>query len=817
MMQKNSLTLLALIFMLQGLLVAEDNSAARKNTPETQPSVARTSPQDFQEDAKLLAWIRSHENCDEPEKIFKQATEFSRKAPQADDSLFAIRLVLAKADYWNKNSLPGSQEMAAIAVTELGKIHETKTPQQSIEYSMVLAEVHRLCQQYEKASQLLERCLQNYFPAVLKDRRIAPCNMPLSARVLLEKLGGLYLTQAESTLDMKDKEKYYSLAAGCLIRAAAGYYDVEAKMPDTLPSQLILQITACRDALQILGRQLNVPEFLKTSLKESNIGLVRQLVSQQNYLAALKLIEKSEPSVIMLEMKLSCFAGLDRPDDAVKLAEQMAKQNGQDTRVQDALLESAKRLEARNRLPQASVIYYLFAQAAPQHQRAAAAMLKRADYCRSAGQLDGAAEIYEKTAAVFDSHAELSCGCHINAVQCYQQNKEYRNALNCSQKAESISKAAASQKIQAILLVAQNALQLALQNGTSVEERKELGLLAGKKFAVLLEDKKLPTATQIQLLQAAELSAEIAGMLEKAFSYFQSYLVSSGIDEKICSEMAKRIIRLAALQKNSPIIVKTVELSIRKPLPDAISTGIFAIGYLEKLQDAKSVLAVAKVLSSIVGTQSSYLVALSDTLQSPCMDNYRKESNLLLIAMISPRLAELEKEKSPALGKLLFTASMAYSEISDNENALKMLDKLLAMPAVYRSMDAKLLHGDLLVRVGQYEKARKDYQEIIIISQDRTFAIIATEKMAETYRHEKNWKKMLATASYCLPLLDRADTLTLEQKTAMKKCLELICEGYDKLNMPEQLLKMKSLYSKIYPDAPMNSEYNKKPQAATVK
>jgi hypothetical protein len=103
------------------------------------------------------------------------------------------------------------------------------------------------------------------------------------------------------------------------------------------------------------------------------------------------------------------------------------------------------------------------------------------------------------------------------------------------------------------------------------------------------------------------------------------------------------------------------------------------------------------------------------------------------------------------------------------------------------------------------------------MSQDKTMTIRASVKMADTYRHEKNWRKMLATASYCLPLLDQFDSLSQEQKEAMRKCMELICEAYEKLNMPEQMRNTAKLYLKIYPDGPMAERYNKLAKPAIIK
>lgn len=752
----------------------------------------------------ILVWIRKHEDHENPQKLFDQAEKLAND--QQKDKYKKYRLLLTKSEYWQKNNLSGSQELASFVTQKLVQ-DSAQSTETSVEYALLLAEAFKLSQRYEKAAEILEGCLQNFYPGVLKKRNIIPTDIEPPARIIMEQLGEVYLQQAEQSLDLKEKTNWYSMAAGGFIRAASGYYDKQAKQSAGIPSSLLMKITTCRDALFLLGRQLRIPSFLEKQLQTDNEGLIRQLISQHKYKPALKLIERSKSSLSMDRFKLICLMGLNQPRQTMGFSKKLAILHGEDKQLRDLILNAALRFE--NSSPEtSSKLFYLFAKVAPKNKQAPLAMLKRADYCSRHDQLKEAADIYEKIVADYSEQKKMIGNCLLKASQCYYKSGQFTKALDCGIKA-SASIDDGKQKRIADFLSAQSALQMALKDKNGVKEKVAKAQIAEKIFASLVNSSKDKKELLDQIILGAELASEISGMPDKAFGYYQKYIHLPKVSSATCSTMAKRLISLGITQKSPEMIKKVVETYVAKARPDRLSIAFLGLDGILKLNDPQIALGIINKIADDKTIDTSNMMVLVDILHSPAMGSCKKQTDGVLLQLVEPRLAELSKQNSPLADKMYFVCAEAAKNLSENQKALQFLNQLLKKENAYRYLDAKFMRGDLFIAIGKYEKARNDYQEIVIISQDKTLTLKASMKLAETYSKEKNWKRTAATSLLCLPLLQEFDELSKEQKDTLQRSLELACEAYTNLGDSKQFYEIASLYLKTYPNGQQAAKYRR--------
>lgn len=752
---------------------------------------------------ELLNWIRSEEVPDDFAKLRKQAEKLSSLFPNAnpDANQNTMRLLLTRARYRQEHHLLGSQDLAQNVLKCLQQEAETDTASKAIAYAILIAQAQELSGLPSKATQTLEDCLQAYFPDALKHSAWARRALPLAAKVILIQLGDLYLSQAQTALDMKNKEQGYSMAAGCLIRIASSESGKDSG-GKPIEKDLLQKISTCQDALALLGRKLNVPTFLKDQLGESHVGLVGQLVRNHKYHAALKLIGRSDPSKSLELFRLTCLLELGRVDKSLECAKKLAEEYGELLDVQEAIFLAASHWESVKHIKQASEFYLLFANTAKDHFQAPEALLKRATYCRLEKQLAQAAKLFERIAQEYPQRTELTAKCYFSAAQCYQQSHDFMHAKDCAVKAE--DKANEDLRSIAGFLAAHSALRYALQKSTLHDAKQQQATWAQVHFAKILVDKSLSIALRRQATQGAQLAAQTAGNVVDAVYYFEAYLKCKGVKpDESDSVAAQRLIGMAASQKDAKSILNLTAIAIRQSIPDAIYLSVGGMGELIKLNAQADALVICEQLQSQTSIPDAHLLSIVMMLDSKDFESYRELADKMQLALAVPRLDTVSKATCELL---LYQLSVTAFRQSVYNEALILLNRHLGKEYAYKYLESKLLRASVLVKLQRGDEARTDYKEVLLASQDQGMTIRTSAALAQTYMHTQQWQEALSAACFCLPLLQHQD-LPKDQLESLRQCLEIVCDAYYQLDQHDFFRKYVGQYLQVFAEGPKVEQY----------
>jgi tetratricopeptide (TPR) repeat protein len=751
-----------------------------------------------------LDWVRSDELPDDFDKLRKQAEKLSELLSKTEQTQSAMRLMLTHARYRQEHHLVGSQALARDVLKCLQQEIQTDTPAKAIAYTIMVAEAQDLSGLPGKAAQTLEDCLQVYFPEVLKHSALVRRELPPAARAMLMQLSDLYLRQAETSLDVNDKRKWYGLAAGCLIRIASSESGRQNSSDGTVDKALLLKISTCQDALALMGIKLNVPTFLRDQLGESNVGLVQQLIRNRKYHAALELIGRSEPSQSLELFRLTCQLELGRVEESLICAQTLAKEYGNALEVKEAILSAADQLESMKHVEQATQLYMLFADTAKDHAKAPDALLKRATYCRTHKQLEEAAKLFKRVADAYPQRVELTAKCYFSAAQCYQQVQQFMQAKDCAVKAE--AKADTELRRLAGFLAAYSALQYALQENTGSDAKQIEATWAKDHFAVVLADNTIPLLMRRQASQGAQIAAETAGNVTDAVHYLDAYLKCKGVQPtQSDTQTARRLMGMAAQQKNVKCILQLSDVSLKQSVPENIPLAIGAMDALIKLNAQSDVFIICKQLQALESIPDTHLLRVITMLDSQDFDNHRKQADQMQLSLVTPRL-DIVSEATREI--LLYQLSVTASRLADYDQALALLDRHLGKDYTYKYLESKMLRASVLVHLNRREDARKDYKEVMLASREQALTIQTSALLAQTHVDDKQWQQALSSACFCLPLLQNPN-LPSDQLESLRQCLEIVCDAYLQLGQQEPFRKYVEQYINVFPDGAKVEQYQK--------
>ncbi|MAX25612.1 MAG: hypothetical protein CMJ19_14025 [Phycisphaeraceae bacterium] len=753
---------------------------------------------------QILDWVRSEELPDDFDKLRKQAEKLSELLGKTEQTQSVMRLMLTRARYRQEHHLVGSQVLARDVLKCLQQEIQTDTPAKAITYAIMVAEAQDLSGLSGKASQTLEDCLQAYFPEILKHSALVRRELPPAARAMLMQLSDLYLRQAETSLDIEDKRKWYGLAAGCLIRIASSESGRQNSGDGTVDKTLLLKISTCQDALALMGNKLNVPTFLRDQLGESNVGLVQQLIRNRKYHAALELIGRSEPSQSLVLFRLTCELELGRVEDSLKCAKALAKEYGNALEVQEAILSAADHWESMKHEEHATQLYLLFADTAQDHAKAPDALLKRATYCRTQKKLPEAAKLFERVADQYPQRTELTAKCYFSAAQCYQQVQQFMQAKDCAVKAE--AKADAELRNLAGFLAAYSALQYALQDNTESDAKQQEAMWAKVHFAVVLADKTIPLLMRRQANQGAQVAAEIAGNVTDAVHYLDAYLKCKGVQlSPSDTQTARRLMGMAAQQKNVKCLLQLSDVIIKQSVPENIPLAIGAMDALIKLNAQPDAFNICKQLQLLESIPDIHLLRVVKMLDSQDFGNHRKQADQMQLSLATPRLDRVSEATREIL---LYQLSATASRLTDYDQALALLNRHLGKDYAYKYHESKMLRASVLVHLNRREDARKDYKEVLLASREQALTIQTSALLAQTYVQDQQWQQALSSACFCLPLLQNPN-LPSDQLESLRQCLEIVCDAYLQLGQKEQFGKYVEQYTKVFPEGSKVEQYQK--------
>lgn len=776
-----------------------------------------TSGQKAAQDAvrqEVLLWVKSEEDAQQAQKQITQAKALAQKLA-GDDKLLPVRLLLSKAEHFAARNLPAKRDLATAAEQELKRLADTTTPAGSLHYSFLMAELFGLRDDLPQAVRTLEECLQRYYPDLLKRPRVRPEAMPEPARLALQRLGGLYQAEAERALEPADKQRLLALAAGCSVSAACGYYDAKAGKALPIPEELLAQLALCRDALQLLGKRLDLPPFLRDQIPADSGTLIERTMLQGNYKTALRLIARERPSLSMDCRRLECLAQLGLKEQTLTSAQAFAANYKAAPEFIEALLKAAAVFEQNGARDTSLQLRCQFARLLPADPRSSQYLMQYAQLLHAGNRPEEAVQVYAEAARTYRADAKIAPVCLILAAQILAAEKQYPAAITRVDEAEALAyppervdDALRETLRNGSLLAAKCALQRALRDGASAEETRTQATNAEKRLNALLLEVPAAAAVYPQIALLAAHAAERAGLPEPALRHFERLAALSGVPESAKSSCAARLLPMLSTYKRPDLLPQLAERIMRNQLSNRVELTLACASELLQSGQEKAASALCLTLAERDDLNVSGVLALVALFENDKLAAFRDTlppAKLKLLEAYLPRLKE-----QPTYSKLLYNAAVTAAALGQKEQALRYVEEGLAQKQVYLHAESKLLRAGLCRALGNPELAEAECREILAAADRPAMAMQAVLLLAQVYHDQKKWKEVAATASFCLPLLSTPD----KHLPQVCQCLELYCEALQKLGEANKTRDSMQAYLQAFPDGAKAAVYSQalKPQ-----
>lgn len=600
-------------------------------------------------EAEILLWVKSTENVDDIAKQVERSLELS-KTDTTPDKYISVTLLLAKAEYLRANSIAGGREIAQAAENQLREVADTTTVSGALKYAVLLSDIYKVKDQNSKAIETLEQCLQSYYPDIIKRPSVRPNYIPEPARISLQKLGILYKAEADAALDIDDKKKWFSLAAGCFISSACGYYNEKTRKPEPVPDELLTQISACSDAIHILGGQLRPPAFLQEKLPETNIGLIVQTMAQQNFKTALKLIERS-PSGIQTDCsKIVCLAALNMKEQAIGFANTCASKYKDNADFVKTIAKAANAFEEHRELETSFKLYHIFAKLAPDDPQAPKVLIKYANYLKENEQTDKAMDLYIETARQYAKDLHIASLCYTNAAQLQAINRKYNSAIQTVEEFERLHNNDVQQPndfnelfSNASYIAAKCSLQIALQKESPDAERRNNAAYAEKRLGALLKNVTPDSNIYPQIAILSVHAAELAHLPDIALAHYSIQLYNNQVTDQIKSATASRLLKMFISVKRDDLLFNLAEMMVDSSLPNKAEISLGCISQLLGSPGFKQVVPICLKWCEFDGMNKPELFALLEITAHPSLLPYKEQLLPAKLSLVEKYLPSIRR------------------------------------------------------------------------------------------------------------------------------------------------------------------------------
>ncbi|MDD5727541.1 MAG: tetratricopeptide repeat protein [Victivallales bacterium] len=727
-------------------------------------------------------------------KTLNQARKLQVGQPSLKETLNSCLVFIGRAQDWKKRSVPQWNELADTVLKTLDKLNDNGSGVTASQITLLKVKILELQGNYRQAMVILEECIRHYYPGLLgRFYRFTAGDM--TPRRLLTALGRQYAALADRARQKTEKTQLYSQAAGCYIKAVSGLKSGNIEVVNVRADVL-----ECQEALQLLGYKLHLPKNLQAATGGSP-HLLKQMIEQQRYQAALKAIEiqlkkhRAKPDPGMLCLYAETLAGNKMYVKALAAYRQAAKLKPEDKFLRRDILTAANAFHKAGADNEARELFALFVRIAPDHPDTEQALFQCADISMHQKKYQTAAEYFKRCAAKTED-IQLKAKALFNAAQSEYQLGKYESVLAVTKEAEALEKSLPSTLVRDFtLLNAQSLLKLAQACTTS--GKAELGSRALAEFQKLIKLSNLPPELMERVILMASFSAIAAKKADIAMKLLEQYL-DHHFREPSALEIANHLLELYFQhQKYASIRKLAGNLILDDPYSPKKRELVLNAGktFLSKSMPEKTLEVYADFVQKNKFDER-FLLQISKVLLQDEFDQLRGRADELLVRIFTANLPAVPADSLS--GEIYYQLANACFRQKNYRTALELIDSMLERKKVYDYFKVKMLHAGIMRKDKKYASAIKDCQDLLLAEPPPELRREIILDLADSYRQSGNNKKAIATAWTMVPLTPKK--FSPDEKEQIRQTLKLIYSCGREINSQTDQKEAADIFKSLFPN-----------------
>ena len=727
-------------------------------------------------------------------KTLKEAQELQSSKQSLKKTLKSCLVLIGRARDWKKRSVSQWNELADAVLKVLNKINDNGKSITASRITLLKVKVYELQGNSQQAVEILQECMKHYYPKLLGRSYRFP-RRDMAPRRLLVALGKQYAAQANRARQKREKQQFYSKAAGCFIKAVKGLKANHIEVANA--KENVLQ---CQEALKLLGYKLRLPKSLRATAKDSAY-LLEQMVKKKRYKAALKAIEiqlkknKRKPKVNLLRLYANALSGNKMYSKALKIYQQAAKLKPKDKFLRQDVLTNAHAFHKVGADNEARELFALFIKIAPDHPDTEQALFQCANLSMHQKKYTYATKYFIKCA---DKTAKipLKAKALFNAAQSEYQLNKYNSVLSIITKTTEFEDSLSPTLIRDFTLLKGQALLKLAQTYTAPQNIK-YSEEALTEFQKLIKLDNMPPQIKERVILMASFSAITAEKPDIAIKLLEKYFLKH-IKETSALQIADRLLGLYFEHKKYDSIQKLAKnITADYPFASKKREFVLDIGktFVKKLLPEQVLKTYANFIQKDKFNES-FLLQISKILLQKEFDKNRSQADKLLIDIFTVNMPFVPT--TPSSGEVYYQLANANFRQENNKAALALLNAILEQRKIYCYFEVKTLHAKMMHKLKKYTSAIKDCQDMLLADPPLKLRKEITLYLADSYSQSGNDKKAIATAWTIVPLVPKK--LSPVEKVKIQKTLKLIYSCSKKINSKIDQKESTEIYKSMFPN-----------------